>query len=83
MTEVIKVTSKGQITIPANIRKRLRIDKDSYIAVETIGDYIVMKKVALKLKEISDIIQKSAKEKGITEKDIESTILKSRKEVWV
>jgi len=83
MTEVIKVTSKGQITIPTKIRKRLQIDKDSYIAVETIGDYIVMKKVALKLKEISDIIQKSAKEKGITKKDIESTILESRKEVWV
>jgi AbrB family looped-hinge helix DNA binding protein len=82
MTEVIKVTSKGQVTLPAGIRKKLRISKDTYIAVEIIGDYIIMKKVGLKLKEISDIIQKGVKEKRITKKEIEKAILESRKEVW-
>ena len=64
MTEVIKVTSKGQITIPIEIRKKLQIEKESYIVVDMIGDYIIMKKVGLKLKEISDTISKSAKNKG-------------------
>jgi len=82
MTEVIKVTSKGQITIPIEIRKKLQIEKESYIVVDMIGDYIIMKKVGLKLKEISEIISKSAKEKGITRKDIEKAILETEKEVW-
>ena len=82
MAEVIKVTSKGQVTLPACIRKKLHISKDTYIAVDIIGDYIIMKKVGLKLKELSDIIQKSVKEKGVTKKEIEKAILESRKEVW-
>jgi len=82
MAEVIKVTSKGQVTLPADIRKKLRIDKDTYIAVDIIGEYIIMKKVGLKLKELSDIIQKGVKGRGITKKEIEKAILESRKEVW-
>ncbi|WP_455393253.1 AbrB/MazE/SpoVT family DNA-binding domain-containing protein [[Eubacterium] cellulosolvens] len=82
MTEVIKVTSKGQITIPIEIRKKLQIEKESYIVVDMIGDYIIMKKVGLKLKEISEIVSKSAKDKGITRKDIEKAILETEEEVW-
>jgi len=47
-----------------------------------IGDYIIMKKVGLKLKEISDAISKSVKNKGITKKDIEKAILETKSEVW-
>jgi len=82
MIKVIKVTSKGQITIPIEIRKKLQIEKESYIVVDMIGDYIIMKKVGLKLKEISDAISKSAKNKGITKKDIEKAILETKSEVW-
>ncbi|KPJ87600.1 MAG: hypothetical protein AMJ53_17880 [Gammaproteobacteria bacterium SG8_11] len=82
MTEIIKVTSKGQVTLPVGVRKELDIDKDTYIAVETIGEYIIMKKVGLKLKELSEVLQKAAKDKGITKKEIEKAIGKARKEVW-
>ena len=82
MTEVIKVTSKGQITIPIEIRKKLRLEKESYIIVDMIGDYIIMKKVGLKLKEISDTISESAKKRGITKKDIEKAIRDIQPEVW-
>jgi AbrB family looped-hinge helix DNA binding protein len=82
MTDVIKVTSKGQITIPIEIRKKLQLEKESYIVVDMIGDYIIMKKVGLKLKEISDTISKSAKKRGITKKDIEKAIRDTRAEVW-
>jgi bifunctional DNA-binding transcriptional regulator/antitoxin component of YhaV-PrlF toxin-antitoxin module len=82
MTEIIKVTSKGQVTLPVDVRKELDIDKDTYIAVEIIGEYIIMKKVGLKLKELSEVLQKAAKDKGITKKEIEKAIGKARKEVW-
>ena len=82
MTQVIKATSKGQITLPNAIRDKLGIDKDTYIAVDVIGDYVLMKKVDVKLKEISKFFQKEAKNKKITKKDIEKAILEARSEVW-
>ena len=82
MTQVIKTTSKGQVTIPNTIRNKLGIDKDTYIAVDTIGDYIIMKKVELKLKEISKIMEKRAKDNKISKKEIENIIIEAREEVW-
>jgi len=82
MTQVIKATSKGQITLPNKIRERLGIDRDTYIAVDVIGDYVLMKKVEVKLKEISSLFQKETKRKKISKKDIEKAILESRNEVW-
>lgn len=82
MTQVIKATSKGQITLPNKIRKRLGINQDTYMAVDVIGDYVLMKKVDVKLKELSNIFQEEAKKKKISKKDIEDAILESREEVW-
>lgn len=82
MTKVIKVTSKGQITLPSDIRKELDIDKDNYIAVDSIGDYIILKKITSKLEEISEAFKKEADSKNITKKDIEKAIEESREEVW-
>lgn len=82
MAKVIKVTSKGQVTLPAKIRKKLGIDEDSYMAVEEIGDYVILKKVGPKLKEISEAIQKEADAEDITKKEIEKTIEESREDVW-
>lgn len=82
MTQLIKATSKGQITLPNKIRERLGIDQDTYIAVDVIGDYVLMKKVEVKLKEIGNLLQKEAKRKKISKKDIEKAILESRNEVW-
>ena len=82
MSDVIKVTSKGQVTLPKEIRRKLQISKDSYIAVDIIGDYIIMKKVGLKLKELSELVQKNATKKNITKKEIDDAILQSRNEIW-
>lgn len=82
MTQVIKATSKGQITLPNKIRERLGIDQDTYIAVDVIGEYVLMKKVEVKLDEISNLFQQEAKRRKISRKDIEKAILESRKEVW-
>ncbi len=81
MTQIIKATSKGQITLPNKIRERLGIDQDTYIAVDVIGDYVIMKKVDVKLKEISKLFQKEAKRKKISKKEIEEAILESRNEL--
>jgi len=50
---IAKITSKGQITIPAAFRKRL---KSSFVSVEMEGDKIIIKPVA----EIGGIFKKFA-----------------------
>lgn len=45
MTQMAKLTSKGQITLPKAIRDRLNLDKGSCIAIYLEKGNLVMKKV--------------------------------------
>jgi len=43
MSDIIKVSSKGQITLPAGLRKRLKIKPGTYLRViEQEGDFRVV-----------------------------------------
>lgn len=81
MPVVIKVTSKGQLTIPIKYRRDLGIDKDSYLLVDEIGDFLILKKIQ-KLDQITKILSAKAKEKGITRDDVLKTLRKIQKEKW-
>ena len=43
--EVIKITSKGQVTLPKVIRDKLKLGQGSYLTVLLNGDEIVLKKM--------------------------------------
>ena len=43
--EITKVSSKGQIVLPKNIRKELNIKKGSLFALTTKGKLIMLKKI--------------------------------------
>jgi len=43
--KVIKVTSKGQVTIPAEVRTALGIDEGTYLEVTEEGEEIRLRKV--------------------------------------
>lgn len=45
-TEFTKTSSKGQIVIPSNIRKKLNIGSGSLLAVTAQDDLIILKKVS-------------------------------------
>jgi len=45
-----KASSKGQIVIPASIRKRLDIKEGSMFGVAAIKDIIVLKKLDIRMK---------------------------------
>ena len=81
MPVVIKVTSKGQLTIPIKYRRDLGIDKESYLLVDEIGDFLILKKIQ-KLDQITKILSTKAKEKGITRDDVLKTLRKIQKEKW-
>jgi AbrB family looped-hinge helix DNA binding protein len=48
--ELTKVSSKGQIVIPTDIRKKLGVKKGSILAVTAKKDMIVFKKLDTKMK---------------------------------
>lgn len=80
--EVVKVTSKGQLTLPVEIRRGLSLDKDSYLYVTKLGALIVMKKVEdLTLDEVSRILQSLAKERGITKQLLMKEVERVRKQL--
>lgn len=45
MRKIVKVTRKGQVTIPAEIREQLGIKKGDKLAVEAIDHQIVFKPI--------------------------------------
>ena len=42
---IVKVTEKGQITLPVSLRQQLGIGKDDYLVVESEGEYLKLSKV--------------------------------------
>lgn len=79
MVDMIKVTSKGQITLPVGIRNSAGITDDSYLLVEQVGDYILLKKAELRMKEIQEIMKNEARRKKITKKALLKALLRTRK----
>ncbi|MEW6665172.1 MAG: AbrB/MazE/SpoVT family DNA-binding domain-containing protein [Thermodesulfobacteriota bacterium] len=42
---IVKVTEKGQVTLPMELRKKLGITKDNYLEVEAEGECLRLRKV--------------------------------------
>ena len=89
--ETTKITSKGQVVIPRDIREKEGIKEGEHFFVYGSGDSIILKRVknleAVKnIDEFEKVFRsawKTAKEKGITGKDvtevIRSAIVEKRK----
>ncbi len=78
--ETVRMSSKGQIVIPLDLREELQVDEGTVFAVVGSKDTIVLKKIATPSKEelIKDLglFAKKAKIKlqsrGITERDLQA-----------
>jgi AbrB family looped-hinge helix DNA binding protein len=42
MTQLVKITRSGQITIPASIREELDIEVGDYIEIEVVDDHLML-----------------------------------------
>lgn len=82
-TQILTVSSKGQISLPVNIRKRLSIDTGDKLVAYTSGDVIMLKTLKLPSAEefeaSLDEAQKWAMSVGYNENDIDD-IVKSVRE---
>lgn len=82
--ELARVTSKGQITIPKDIREKLKLKPgDKVIFLEEDDRIIFANSSVIALKNIQKQLADEAKKAGIeTEEDVEKLINEIRKELW-
>jgi AbrB family looped-hinge helix DNA binding protein len=84
MTEVemVTVSSRGQIAIPASVRDRMELEKGSKLLVISEGDTILLRKidesaVEASLEDVLKPMWAEAKESGVDEEDVEKLIHES------
>lgn len=82
-TQILTVSSKGQISLPISIRKLLSIDKGDKLVAYTSGDVIMLKTLKLpsaeEFKVSLDEAQKWALSVGYTENDVNDIVKSVRK----
>lgn len=44
---IVKVTEKGQVTLPIDLRRKLGINKNNYLVVEAEGECLRLRKLSL------------------------------------
>jgi AbrB family looped-hinge helix DNA binding protein len=82
--ELAKVTFKGQITIPIEIRKKLNIkDGDKVVFIEENGKIIIENSAMVALREVQEAFKGEAERLGLkTDEDVVDLVKKVRSEMW-
>jgi len=82
--EIARVSSKGQITIPIEIRKKLNLDEgDKVLFVEEGDNIFVLNASTIVLKEIQKNMKGEAEKQNLkNEEDVNQYIEKIREEKW-
>ena len=74
-----KISSKGQVVIPANVRKAANLKKGEKILAIAIDDTVVLKKVVDKsFEETLKPLWTKVKQMGLAEEDINALIEEAR-----
>jgi AbrB family looped-hinge helix DNA binding protein len=83
MLATTKMSSKGQVVIPEDIRKKLNLKAGAQFVVVGDDDVVILKAITEPtLDEFDSLIQQAraqAKEAGIKPKDIKKAIAKARR----
>ena len=82
--ELAKITMRGQITIPVEIRKKLGVkDGDKVIFIEENGRIIMENAAMIALKNAQDAFAGEAERLGLkTEQDVVGMVKEVRRAVW-
>jgi len=80
--EVAKITSKGQVTIPRDIRIKMDLKKgDKILFFEENGKYFLQNSNSIALKKIQDIMKGEAEKAGFNDPDDVVKYIKSRRKI--
>jgi antitoxin PrlF len=81
--EMVTVSSRGQVSIPAEVRRELGLEKGSKLLVVAEGENILLKKIdgSMLDKSLEEILQPmwdQAEDAGLSEEDAEELVHESR-----
>ncbi len=84
MMDMAKISSKGQITIPIEIRKKLNLKEGDKVLFIQEGDKIIFANASIiALEKIQKEMKGEAEKVGIkSEEDVMQLVKEVRKEVW-
>ncbi|MDR3148475.1 MAG: AbrB/MazE/SpoVT family DNA-binding domain-containing protein [Oscillospiraceae bacterium] len=84
MLDVSRVTSKGQVTIPIEMRRKLGIrEGDKVIFMEQAGNIIIANAAMVALKEAQNAFAGEAERLGLFgEQDVVDLVKETRREMW-
>ena len=80
---MVTVSSRGQVSIPAEVRRELGLEKGSKLLVVAEGENILLKKIDSSMldKSLEEILQPmwdQAEDAGLSEEDAEELVHESR-----
>jgi len=82
MVKITKISSKGQVVIPQEIRKKLDLEEGNLMIVSDQNNTILLKKIEIpKIKtweEVTKPFREAAKKVNFSEEDLERVIAESR-----
>lgn len=83
-TEVkyVRIQEKGQVTLPADIRKRLGLNKGDYVAIEETPEGVLITSRAIAAIRALDAIGQELKEQGLTLEDMIESGKEIREELY-
>ena len=84
MMEISRVSSKGQVTIPIDIRKRLNLKEgDKVVFYEENGRVFIANASLVALKRMEKVMEGKAEKASIkNEEDVVALVKEVRKELW-
>ena len=85
MTDMVTISSKGQLVIPSDVRESMAIQKQDKFLLVHDRDTILLKRVheeklKKRMKELVGKFRSDIRESGISRKDLEAVIRKARKQ---
>ena len=84
MQAIVSITSQGQITVPIDMRRYLKVSKREKIKATLVGDKIVLERLT-DIEDLAGIFADQAKKitKGMTRREIELAERKAIEEGWI
>ena len=82
VTAITKVSAKGQVVIPKDLRERLNLKEGDTLLVYSTDSMLVIRKVTKQetiLSIIAEPVRKKIKKLGITRKDVSKAIEQARR----
>ena len=76
----LQIRGKGTITLPANLRKKYKLDEGEFLTIIDLGEgTILLKPMVSKVNKLSSQISKRLKEENVTLDDLLQTLDEERK----